>query len=98
MGTRKNHHSTVHTAKTVSAHDALRLRLFEARRRGDGPFARERTRAQRQHRLSNAQINAIWARGRGAFQSEFFSRVLDATSPSKRAARRRALTRLCATR
>lgn len=79
----------------VSQHDALRLRLFKASRRDRAAFERERDRIKREHRLSDAQINAIWARGRGAFQREFIARVLSATLPDMRAARRRELTELC---
>ncbi len=79
----------------ISAHDALRLRLFEARHNGRDSFERERDRIKRRHRFSVAQIAAIWARGRGAFEREFIARVLNATPPARRATRRRELRELC---
>lgn len=79
----------------VSQHDALRLRLFKARRKGRAAFERERDRIKRRHGFSVCQIAAIWARGRGAFQREFLARVLSATPPAQRPVRRRELTALC---
>ncbi len=79
----------------VSAHDALRLRLFEAHGKGRAAFERERDRIKRRHGFSVSQIAAIWARGRGAFEREFIARVLNATPPTQRAARRRKLAELC---
>lgn len=79
----------------VSANDALRLRLFRAHGDGRAAFERERDRIKRRYGFSVSQIAAIWARGRGAFQREFLARVLNATPPAQRTARRRELTELC---
>lgn len=80
---------------SVSRHDALRLRLFRAHGDGRAAFERERDRIKRRYSFSVCQIAAIWARGRGAFQREFLARVLSATPPAQRPARRRELTALC---
>jgi hypothetical protein len=79
----------------IAAHDALRLRLFRAHRKGRTAFEREQIRIQAAHHLSDAQIDAIWARGRGAFEAEFIARVVNATPLPQRAAKRRELKELC---
>lgn len=79
---------------TISVMDIVRLRLLEARQKGDRVFQRERTAVMRSYHLNKHEFAGTWARCQGNFRPDFVRRVLRDTPTDERVEMRNRLTKL----
>ena len=79
---------------TIEEVDRLRMRMLAAMKRGRAKFERERDRIATEHRASNPQVNAWWARCQGKFRPDFVGRVIARTPHDDRVSMRNQLAEL----